>query len=127
MATAFWCLVPRCGAGSLFHPVVAAWLMHISLGRWCQADPQTHCFIAQPVCGPIQISILVFLLPAEHLRVAISCVVLFADRRDIALSITERNLGICLSTYSVATPPLAAWTIPSSSGSWTVSEADEGQ
>ena len=60
MATAFWCLVPRCGAGSLFHPVVAAWLMHISLGRWCQADPQTHCFIAQPVCGPIQISILVF-------------------------------------------------------------------
>ena len=45
-----------------------------------------------------------------------SCVLLLADRRDILLLVTERRLDIQLSSWSVLTPPLAAWSVDQNNG-----------
>ena len=109
---------------------VAAWYMHCSLSRFCAADPQLQCPFALPTCGNIQRGIFLFLDVFEGHRVALTCLILFVDRRDLFLLVTEQRLGLVLSSFSVATPPLAVWHPVSrtlSDFSSDSSEADVGQ
>ena len=51
----------------------------------------------------------------------ISCIVLLSDQKDILLGQTELQLGLCLSTYSVPTPPLQPFlqpVLPGQGGVW---------
>ena len=91
---------------SIFHYLHLASLMHISLARACQCDPQESCILTKPICGLIQATTFAYLSRPEAQRVLITCILLLADQKDILLSRTERQLEICLSTYSVPTPPL---------------------
>ena len=52
-----------------------------------------------------------FLDSHSQFRFAHSCVVVLADRSDIALAATEWRLGWDLSTCSVPTPPVAAYPV----------------
>ena len=47
-------------------------------------------------------------------RFSRSCVVVLADRADVALAATEWREGWDLSSWSVPTPPVAAYSAPSS-------------
>ena len=111
--------------------VAFAWYMHCSLSRYCAANDQQLCPFARPLCGTVQTGVFLFLDVAEGHRVSITCLLFFVDRRDLFLFVTERRLGIVLSSFSVATPPLAAWpqadrTIRDFSSD-SSSEADLGQ
>ena len=71
--------------------------MHCSSERWCQANNQLDC-------------------PFTHLPYNLSWTQLTAIALHWCVSFclwTGHRLGIVLSTFSVATPPLAAWSIPS--------------
>ena len=95
--------------------------MHISLARACECDPQDACIFTRPTCGLVQATVFAYLSRPEAQRVLVSCIVLLADQRDILLSRTERQLGICLSTYSVPTPPVQAFlrpVVPGQGGVW---------
>ena len=102
----------------LFHNLAFAVLnfMHILLQRYCECHPQRSCIFAYPICGRIRVNIFTFLQTSESFRASLSCVLLLADRRDILLFVTERRLDIQLSSWSVVTPPLAAWSGDRSDG-----------
>ena len=107
--------------------VAAAWYMHCSLTRWCEANNQAACPFVLPICGVVQSTIFLHLNTTESHRVSLTCLLLFADRRDLFLQVTEIRLGLALSSYSVITPPLAAWSVPTiSTGTFSdsLSEAD---
>ena len=111
--------------------LASARYMHCSLTRFCAANPQLSCPFAQPICSRIQTGIFLFLDVFEGHRVSLTCLIFFVDRQDLFLLVTEQRLGIVLSSFSVATPPLAAWppagrTI-SDFSSDSSSEADLGQ
>ena len=105
----------------LCHHLVVAVLMHISLARACECSSQEQCIFTKPICGRIQASVFQFLPRPEAQRVLISCIVLLSDQKDILLGQTELQLGLCLSTYSVPTPPLQAFlqpVLPGQGGVW---------
>lgn len=107
--------------------VAAAWYMHCSLARWCEANTQTSCPFVLPICGVVQSTIFIHLDTTDSHRVSLTCFLLFADRRDLFLLVTEIRLGLVLSSFSVATPPVAVWSLPSVSiddSSDSLSEAD---
>ena len=98
-------------------------LMHISLARACQCDTQDFCIFTRPTCGRIQAVVFAYLTRPEAQRVLVTCILLLADQRDILLCRTEVQLDLCLSTYSVPTPPLEAFlqlqpVIPGQGGVW---------
>ena len=98
-----------------------ACLMHISLARACQCDTQDQCIFTIPVCGRVQSTVFGFLSQPEAQRVLISCILLLADQKDVLLARTEIQLNLCLSTYSVPTPPLQPWlppVVPGQGGVW---------
>ena len=110
-----------------YHPVVTARYMHCSLTRWCEANNQTACPFVLPICGVVQSTIFLRLTTFECHRVSLTCFLLFADRSDLFLRVTELRLGLALSSYSVATPPVAVWSRVSFSiedSSTSSSEAD---
>lgn len=86
--------------------------MHISLARACACDPQDACIFTRPTCGLVQATVFAYLSRPEAQRVLVSCILLLSDQRDILLSRTERQLDICLSTYSVPTPPVQVFLQP---------------
>ena len=115
-----WCCVWLIGfiSGICFTSwLLLCWIfMHISLQRYCECHPQLSCIFAFPICGRIQVNIFTFLQTSDSFRVSLSCVLLLADRRDILLLVTERRLDIQLSSWSVVTPPLAAWSVDQNDG-----------
>ena len=108
-----------------FYTVDSAVLMHISLNRFCQCDPQDQCVFATPICGSIQTTLFAFLSTAESHRVTISCIFLLADRSDIFLRVTEFRLGLALTSFSVPTPPLARWSAVAISDVWNTSDSSD--
>ena len=105
-------LVYRFQCRRRFHTVDFAQLMHISLARACACDPQELCIFTNPVCGLVQATTFAYLSRPEAQRVLVTCILLLADQKDILLGRTEYQLGICLSSYSAATPPVQAFLIP---------------
>lgn len=98
-------------------------LMHISLARACQCNTQDSCIFTNPTCGRVQATVFAYLTQSEAQRTLITCILLLADQREILLSRTECQLDLCLSTYSVPTPPLQAFlqlqpVIPGQGGVW---------
>ena len=106
-------LVQRLFHWHLLHSLVFAWCMHCSLERWCQANNQLDCPFVLPICGIVQRTVFVYLDTIDSHRTSLTCLILFVDRSDLFLQVTEIRLGLVLSTFSVATPPLAAWSIAS--------------
>ena len=103
--------------------VAASILMHISLARACQCDTQDFCVFTRCTCGRIQVTVFACLTRPEAQRVLITCILFLADQRDILLGRTECQLDLCLSSYSVPTPPLQAFiqlapVIPGQGGVW---------
>lgn len=103
--------------------VAASILMHISLARACQCDTQDFCVFTRCTCGRIQVTVFAYLTRPEAQRVLITCILFLADQRDILLGRTECQLDLCLSSYSVPTPPLQAFiqlapVIPGQGGVW---------
>ena len=94
------------------HLVDFTLLMHISLSRACQCDCQDACIFTLPVCGRVQAVVFAYLSRPEARRVLISCILLLSDQKDILLGRTEVQLALCLSTYSVPTPPVAFYLLP---------------
>ena len=66
-----------------------------------------------PICGIVQRTVFVYLDTIDSHRTSLTCLILFVDRSDLFLQVAEIRLGLVLSTFSVATPPLAAWSIAS--------------
>ena len=103
-------------SGFISGGVFILWLlllwMHISLARACACDPQDACIFTRPTCGLVQATVFAYLSRPEAQRVLVSCILLLSDQRDILLSRTERQLDICLSTYSVPTPPVQVFLQP---------------
>ena len=95
-----------------FHRVAFTGLMHISLARACECSPQEDCIFTKPICGKVQASVFAYLSRPEAQRVLTTCILLFSDQKDILLSRTEQQLDLCLSSYSVPTPPLQAFLLP---------------
>ena len=91
-----------------FCDLAATWCMHCSLARWCEANPQTGCILVHPICGRIPTTVFAFLPTVDGHRISLSCLLLFVDRNDLFLLATELRLGLVLSSFSVATPPVAA-------------------
>jgi len=119
-------LVFRFQCRSFLHTVDFAQLMHISLGRACNCDPQDLCIFTRPVCGLVQATTFAYLSRPEAQRVLVTCILLLADQKDILLGRTEYQLGICLSSYSVATPPVQAFllpVVPGQGGVWDLDTA----
>ena len=56
--------------------------------------------------------IFAYLSHPEAQKVLISCILLLSDQKDILLSRTEIQLDLCLSSYSVPTPPLQPFLSP---------------
>ena len=105
----------------LFHLVDSDLLMHISLARACECNEQDSCIFTQPVCDRVQAVVFAYLSRPEAQRVLITCILLLADQKDILLGRTEVQLSICLSTYSVPTPPLQPFlqpVVPGQGGVW---------
>ena len=120
----FWC-------GSVVSSVAAVyslattWCMHCSLARWCEADPQHGCILVHPICCRIPIRVFAFLSTVEGHRVSVSCFLLFVDRNGLFLLVTELRLGLVLSSFSVATPPVAPW--PPLPRPWSLSSGNSSE
>ena len=52
------------------------------------------------------IVIFTFLQPIDHCFLALTCIVVYVDRAEVALGATELRLGWDLSSWSVPTPPV---------------------
>ena len=84
--------------------------MWCSLERLCQARGVTTGLGAYLCDFHFTVRIFVFLEPPEQLRLSHASLVVFFDRAELSLYATAIRLELeWLTTYSVCTPPLAAW------------------
>ena len=83
----------------------------LSLQRF--TDGYNSCDFFDRVWRQYQVSVLIFelLSPTEQCQLARCHIILTSERSELALAATAERLGIALqlSSYSVPTPPLAAW------------------
>ena len=76
----------------------------------------------------ISLRVYAFLDTFAQVRLSVTCVVILVDRSEVALASTEWRLGLALSSWTVPTPGLAAFSVsgPSVSDSDDELEANQG-
>lgn len=76
----------------------------------------------------ISLRVYAFLDTFVQVRLSVTCVVILVDRSEVALASTEWRLGLALSSWTVPTPGLAAFSVsgPSLSDSDDELEANQG-
>ena len=97
--------------------------MYVDLGRFTGAVQRAVPFV-QYVWLRFSIStqVFAFLDPGSQIRCSWCCVIIQVDRIEVALGATEIQLHIAVSSWSVPTPPLAAFSPPASSDGDVFSE-----
>ena len=86
------------------------------LQRFTQAVDHSGTFVRNLwIQFAVSVQVFAFLHPADHLQCSFTCVVLQVDRWEVALGATEVRLGLNLSSWSVPTPPVQAYSLISSS------------
>ena len=86
--------------------------MIISLQRLTQCHHQEQFLCAIPSWFDIQTLIFSALTPLESYRITHSCLVLYADRRDLLLAATAVRIQYVGSGWTVATPPVQLFLQP---------------
>ena len=86
--------------------------MIISLQRLTECHHQEHFHCAIPSWFDIQTLIFSALTPLESYRITHSCLVLYADRRDLLLAATAVRIQYGGSGWTVATPPVQLYLQP---------------
>ena len=64
-------------------------------------------FALETICN--QLASLRFFDTFTQVRLSFTCVVILVDRSEVALASTEWRLGLALSSWTVPTPPVAAY------------------
>ena len=86
------------------------------LQRFTQAVEHSGTFVRRLwIQFAVSMHIFAFLSPTDHVHCSFICVVVQVDRWEVALGATEICLGLNLSTWSVPTPPVQAFSLISSS------------
>ena len=77
----------------------------------------------------ISVTVFTFLTPAEQFRLSWAHIVILVDRAEVALCATAQLLGFysLLSSYSVPTPPLQAWSAVNHGDESSISTGSEAE
>ena len=97
-------------------------VIHCSLARFLQGYQSGRFLDLLWRQFSVNIRIFGFLDTFSQFRFSHVCIVILADRSEVALAATEWRLDLGLSSWSVPTPPVAAY--PHFAG-FTASEDDE--
>ena len=93
--------------------VVTPWFMRLVCSLQRFTDGYNSCAFFNQVWRRHQISVNIFefLGPLDQCRIGRCHIILATERSELALAATAERLGIAghLSSYSVPTPPVAAW------------------
>ena len=93
--------------------LVAQQFMRLVLSLQRFSDGYNSCVFFDQVWRQHQVSVITFelLAPVDQFRFARCHIILISERSELALAATAERLGIALqlSSYSMPTPPVAAW------------------
>ena len=102
--------------------------LYVDLGRFTgavdRAVPFTRCVWFY---FTISTRVFTFLDPGDQIRCSLTCVVIQVDRIEVALGATELRLELALSSWSVPTPPLAAFSLQTSSNGDVISDSSRSE
>ena len=93
--------------------LVAQQFMRLVLSLQRFSDGYNSCVFFDQVWRQHQVSVIIFelLAPIDQFRFARCHIISTSERSELALAATAERLGLALqlSSYSVPTPPVAAW------------------